>query len=305
MKLILTAVFIFMCFTSCSVRAQVETVPLWDDRIPNAIDKPDYEETQVFEDSLLSKVMRVSIPSLNIYHPKTPNGTAIVICPGGGYQHLSMYKEGQKVAEWLNDLGITAVVLKYRLPSDSTMTDKRIGPLQDAQEAMRYVRRHAKAWKVNTNKIGVLGFSAGGHLAATLSTQYDRDIYDHDGESARPDFSILVYPVISMQDSITHIGSRRNLLGDNSTKNDLAQYSNEAQITAQTPPAFLAHATNDTSVTDQNSVMYYTSLGAYSVPAELHLYKDGGHGFGMGRIGVHASWPNDCERWLRKQGIIQ
>lgn len=197
--------------------------------------------------------------------------------------HLSMEKEGFKVARWLNALGITVVVLKYRLPSDEIMEDKTIGPLQDAQEAVRVVRRNAYKWKIDVNKIGIIGFSAGGHLAATLSTRYLDNLYNaHDTISARPNFSMLIYPVISMKEGITHQGSRGNLLGKTPSDLLIKKFSLEAQVNSLTPPTFMAHASDDTSVPVENSIMYYQALIKHKVPAELHLYEKGGSWFWIG-----------------------
>ena len=285
--------------------AQVQTVVLWQGSIPNAIENPFYKEIQTVEDSVLKSVSQVKTPTLTIYQPNTSNGTAIVICPGGGYHHLAMDKEGFKVAEWLNTLGITAVVLKYRIPSDSIMKDKPIGPLQDVQEALRYVRRNALKYNLKNNKIGIMGFSAGGHLAASASTLYDESIYQHDTMSAKPDFSILVYPVISMKDAITHQGSKQNLLGNAPTKELIEHYSTETQIDSLTPKTFLVHATDDTSVHVENSIQYYLALKQHQVSVEMHLYEKGGHGFGLGREGMTSnSWTPQCRAWLKSNGFM-
>jgi acetyl esterase/lipase len=233
-----------------------------------------------------------------------PNQTAIIIFPGGGYSHLSMDKEGTKVAEWLNTLGIAAFVLKYRLPSDLIMKNKTIGPLQDAQEAIRYVRENAAKWNINPNKIGVLGFSAGGHLAATLSTHYDDKVYETKSKiSARPDFSLLIYPVISMENEITHKGSQTSLLGKNPSKELIDSFSNEKKVTAQTPPTFIVHATDDTAVLPENSINYYLALKRNGITSELHLYEKGGHGFGPGLKDTSKFWTKDCEEWLKSNDL--
>lgn len=283
-----------------NLNAQSYEVNLWDNEIPNSINNSTYEEIQVFEDSVLVKVSQVKTPTLTIFKPKNPNGTAIVICPGGGYLHLALNKEGYKVAEWLNSLGITSVVLKYRLPSDKIMKDKSIGPLQDAQEAIRYVRRNAKNWNLNENKIGIMGFSAGGHLASTLATKYDDVVYKvSDSTSSKPDFSILIYPIISMDNEITHKGSKKYLLGSNLSKEVIEEYSNEKQVDSLTTKTFLVHATDDKSVPVENSINYYLALKKNKVPAEMHLYEKGGHGFGLGKEDTSQFWTKDCEFWLK------
>ncbi|MFK8059857.1 MAG: alpha/beta hydrolase [Polaribacter sp.] len=185
--------------------SQNKEVSLWE-TVPNAVENEAYKETfRVDKKGVVNAVRDVKKPTLKLFlanNSKTDN-TAVVICPGGGYSVISHIKEGDKIAEWFNSIGISAFVLKYRLPSDLIMKDKTIGPLQDAQEAMRMVRRNAKEWNINPNKVGVIGFSAGGHLAATLSTQYNEIVYPSDTTSARPDFSMLIYPVISMKDGVT------------------------------------------------------------------------------------------------------
>ncbi len=290
-------------FVACFAQEE-KVIQLWQDSIPNAIENPDYEEVQTFKDSMLWSTEKVKEPTLTIFSPEQPNGTAVVICPGGGYHHLAINKEGYKIAEWLNTRGITAFVLKYRMPNDSISTNKTIAPLQDAQRAMRYVRQNAKHWNLNENKIGVLGFSAGGHLASTLSTHYNDAVYKAEYEvSARPDFSILVYPVISMKDGVTHQGSKTNLLGETPSNETVEFYSNETQITSETPKTILIHATDDKSVPVENSLQYYLALKENKVPAELHIYEKGGHGFGLGRGFTSDDWPKACETWLKKNDL--
>ncbi|WP_445458114.1 alpha/beta hydrolase [Flavobacterium sp. HNIBRBA15423] len=285
--------------------AQSIEVELWNGKIPNAIPNLEYEEIKVFEDSVLVKVSQVKIPTITIFKPKKPNGTAVVICPGGGYLHLAINKEGYKVAEWLNELGITAIVLKYRLPSDAIMKEKEIGSLQDVQEAIRYVRRNAKKWNISKNKIGIMGFSAGGHLASTLATHYNDVIYKvKDTASAKPNFSILIYPVISMDDEITHKGSKVNLLGKSPSKEAIQKYSNEKQVDSLTPKAFLIHATDDKSVVVENSIKYYLALKSKNITSELHLYEKGGHGFGLGKEDTSQFWTKDCENWLKLNSYL-
>lgn len=278
-----------------------EIVPLWD-KIPGEIQSPTYvEKTDLDKNGVISGVRYVSQPTLTVYlaDPKKSNGTAVIICPGGGYGMLAINKEGYKVAEWFNTLGINAFVLKNRLPSDLIMKDKNIGPLQDAQEAVRLLRRNAQKWNLNPNKIGIMGFSAGGHLAATLSTHYNDKVYDvTDNSSAKPDFSILIYPVISMENGITHEGSKINLLGKTAASDLIYNYSNEKQVTAETPKTFLVHATDDKAVPVENSINYYLALKNQKVPVEMHVYQNGGHGFGLGVKGTNQFWPTACEKWL-------
>jgi acetyl esterase/lipase len=223
-------------------------------------------------------------------------GTAVVICPGGGYQHLSMDKEGYQVARWLNTLGVSAFVLQYRL-----------GPryhhpieLQDAQRAIRVVRSRAAQYGVQPDRIGIMGFSAGGHLASTAGTHFDTV----DGVSSRPDFLVLCYPVISFG-IYAHVGSRQNLLGDNPDPKLVENLSNELQVTAQTPPTFLFHTTNDATVPVENSVLFYLALRKAGVPAEMHLYERGPHGVGLAESDpVLATWPARLADWLRIHGWL-
>lgn len=286
--------------------SQETSLRIWNKPIPNSIDAPSYLEKEIIKEGELQSTSQVTTPLLYKYQPKKtiPNGSAVLICPGGGYSHLAMYKEGKKVALWLNSLGITAFVLKYRMPTDLIMKDKSIGPLQDAQEAIRIIRRNAKEWSIDPDKIGVLGFSAGGHLASTLATHYLDNVYDADVTSARPDFSILIYPVISMEEGITHNGSKVNLLGANASKELIDKYSNEKQINTNTPKTFIVHATDDKVVPVENSINYYMNLKKYNVPVEMHLYENGGHGFGLGTKGTHTEWPKACEKWLAENSLL-
>jgi len=306
-KLIKKYILIFSFLTGITSSSQVTTIPIWPTTIPGSIITSNYLEKEITKDNQLQSTSQVTIPTLSIYFPKKElaNGTAVILFPGGGYSHLAMYKEGQKVAEWLNSLGITAFVLKYRLPNDLIMKDKTIGPLQDAQEAIRIIRKKAKEWNVDSNKIGVLGFSAGGHLASTLSTHYQDNVYNAEAISARPDFSILIYPVISMEEGITHNGSKISLLGLNANQNLIDKYSNEKQINSETPKTFLVHASDDKAVPVTNSINYYLNLIKNNVPAEMHLYENGGHGFGLGTGGTHKEWPKTCEKWLKTNRYIQ
>ncbi len=292
-----------------NISAQKEIIKLWPDGVPGSIEDDTYIEEPVKGKDNITRVYRVKDPEIIVYPAPADKatGAAVIICPGGGYHILAIDHEGYNVAEWLNSLGITAFVLKYRLPSDKIMTDKSIGPLQDAQRAMRIVRKDAKKWNVDKDKIGIMGFSAGGHLASTLSTHYDQDVYPAETNiSAKPDFSILIYPVISMDPEITHMGSRTNLLGKNPTKDDVVLFSNEKVITKDTPMAYLALAADDKAVPIQNSINYFLALKRYDIPAELHIYEKGGHGFGLKKKnGTVAFWTLDCEHWLRMHKLIK
>ena len=302
LKVVKFKIYVIIFIMSTTSFSQINEFEIWKNGIPNSITNSHYQEIY---DKEMGRISKVTNPTLTVFIPENPNGTAVVICPGGGYAYLSINKEGYQVAEWLNTLGITAFVLKYRLPSSEIMPDKSVGPLQDAQESIRYIRRNAEKWQLNTEKIGIIGFSAGGHLAATLSTQYDDKTYQaQDATSAKPNFSILIYPVSSLADEIMHKGSRNKLLGKNSSSELNDKYSPEKQVTGQTPPAFLVHALDDVGVSFENSMVYFAALKKHNVPAEMHIYESGGHGFGLGNKGTSQFWTESCIKWLQQHQYI-
>ncbi len=283
------------------------TYKIWE-TIPNTVKVNIGQEHQALNAvGELERVSNVSEPTLEVFLPKRvgPPSAAVLICPGGGYAHLAIDKEGYKLAKWFNSIGIAAMVLKYRLPNQA-MADKKNGPLQDAQQAIRFIRSHAKQWNIDQAKVGVMGFSAGGHLAASLSTMYDNPTYTDKltSLSARPDFSILIYPVISMEDDFTHKGSQENLLGKKASKALKRSFSPNTLVDAKTPPAFLVHATDDKAVPVENSLLYYKALKKSDVSAEIHIYKDGGHGFGMGNTVTNKQWPAALKYWLEANEIL-
>lgn len=251
-------------------------------------------------------VEKVTQPSVKHFAPANPNGTAVLICPGGGYAKLAYDKEGYDIAQWFNERDITAFVLKYRLPIDGH-DQRAFVPLQDAQRALRYIRANAANYNIDPEAIGVMGGSAGGHLAASLSVHYDWETYSaqdaFDSLSARPTFSVLMYPVISFQDSITHGGSRNNLLGTPFTETLRDSFSTELHIDNMTPPAFLFHSLLDGSVKYQNSVVYANGLEAVGVENSLNLYSNGGHGIGVCEAGQtsFSAWIYDLDAWLVEQ----
>ncbi len=300
------SILIFFLSITGFLQAQNNEIPLWSKGIPDAINSENYKETAALENGMANNLSKVTTPTLSVFVPEKSNGTAVVICPGGGYEFLAINKEGYKVAKWLNTLGITAFVLKYRLPSDLIMKDKTIGPLQDAQESIRFIRRNAKKWNIDTEKVGIMGFSAGGHLAATLSTHYQDTIYKAtDNISAKPNFSVLVYPVISMDEKITHKGSRNALLGATASVDLIEKYSNEKQVDSLTPPTFIAHAIDDKTVPVENSIHYFLALKNNKVSSEIHLYQSGKHGFGLGREGTTSQlWTKECEEWLHINNYV-
>ncbi len=248
------------------------------------------------------RLRNITQPTLSVYKPKKSNGSAVIICPGGGYYILAINHEGHDIAKWFAERGYTAFVLKYRLPQDELFTDKKIRPLQDAQQAIRLVRSQAKEWGIFPDKIGIMGFSAGGHLAATASTHFDRQVGEHADSaiSVRPDFSLLIYPVISFSDAYSHTGSRLNLIGPEIGIADQDLFSNEKQVTAKTPPAFLVHAFDD-PIRVENSLAYVWALKKNNIPAEMHLYDRGGHGYGMTKKnrGPVETWPERLIEWLK------
>lgn len=305
-----SALLLILCsFWSGAALAQDQVVKLWPGKIPGARLNAAYQETEQQNERGITLVRNVSEPTLSVYLPAKGKGTgaAVVICPGGGYAVLAIDHEGHQVARWLQSLGIVGIVLKNRLPHESIMENKLVGPLQDAQEAIRVVRRNARQWGIQPDRIGVLGFSAGGHLAASVSTLYAEKVYPvADGTSARPDFSILIYPVISMQEEIAAQGTKRNLLGEAPSEAMEAAFSNELRVTPDTPPAFLVHAMDDKGVPAENSIRYFLALKRHQTPAELHVYESGGHGFGLAKDkGTVADWPRACERWLAQQGYLK
>jgi acetyl esterase/lipase len=288
--------------------AQPFSLKLWPEGIPGSKSDPEYIEKITTENGRIIRCERVTDPDLTVYLPPRgkANGTAVLICPGGGYAALAFDHEGNAIAEWLNENGIAGIILKYRLPSDKIMVDKSVGPLQDAQEAVRIIRRNATGWNINSERVGVIGFSAGGHLASTLSTHYNEIVYDIGDEvSARPDFSILIYPVISFDSTITHRGTRNNLIGLNPEEEKVIHFSNDLQITDETPPAFLVHSADDKAVPAMNSIRYFTGLQKNNIPAELHIFRKGGHGFGLApKGGTESSWPELCMKWMKVSGFV-
>jgi acetyl esterase/lipase len=248
-------------------------------------------------------------PKLTAYRPAEGKSvsTAVIICPGGGYGHLSLENEGSKVAEWLNSLGVTAFVLDYRHAGKGYHYP---APVDDAQRAIRYVRSNAATWNIDPAKIGIMGFSAGGHLASTAGTHFDGGKPDADDKidhaSSRPDFLILCYPVISMTSEFTHQGSKKNLIGDHPDAELAKSMSNETQITSQTPPTFIFQTNADTAVPAENSVQFYLALRKAKVPAEMHIYQNGQHGVGLApNDPVLSTWKDRLADWLKMRGLLR
>ena len=297
-------VLIFVFFLSALIKLSVaqEIIPLYGSKIPGSKTAPaDYkEEVLVGTDGVL-RVSKVTDPTLTVYSPAKgkSNGTGVIICPGGGYGILAFDKEGTNVAKKFTEIGVTAFILKYRLPSNLIMEDKSIGPLQDALQAIYLIRKNASIWGVSPNKIGVMGFSAGGHLAASLTVHYnDMKIQNEENISLRPDFSILIYPVISFG-TVTHAGSVKNLLGEAPTQAQRTYFSTQNYVNANTPPTFLVHANNDITVPVKNSTLFNEALVKFKVPAEMHIYQSGGHGFGL-----KGNWFEAMKNWMETNKLF-
>jgi acetyl esterase/lipase len=286
--------FFLFCLLSFATQAQ-QHIPLYDANIPNAIPCSLQEERLS-----TGRIIHVINPELIAYYPTKPDSlkTAIIVCPGGGYQRLAIENEGYNVAKALNDMGITAFVLKYRLPNDTCVSNKKIVPLQDVQQAMYVVKTNAKKFNINAESVGIMGFSAGGHLAAMLSTHYDFPAMPYTKDSLlKPNFSVLIYPVISMYDSLTHSGSKTRLIGKDALKSDVDFFSCEQNINAKTPPTFMVLSADDKVVNPENSIAYYNALRKNKVPSEIHIYQTGGHGYGL-NLPNNDTWINRLQSWL-------
>ncbi len=303
----LVVVLICVIATIGSLSAQIQVIDVWNGKVPGAIQSDEFKQHVDTTKGWIDKHSIVK-PDLYFYPAlaEKATGTAVIICPGGGYAGLAIRHEGLQVAQWFNSFGVTAFVLTYRQPDDAIMENKTIGPMQDGQKAIRIVRRHAKEWGIDPNKIGIMGFSAGGHLASTLSTHFNEKVYEpEDSTSARPDFSLLIYPVITMDSPITHMGSRQNLLGNAPTQELVKHFSNELQVTGKTPPAFMVHSLDDGTVPVQNSIRYALATRENKIPCELHIYQQGGHGYGLStRGGTPSKWPEACREWLETNGFL-
>ena len=277
-------------------------LPLYSGPIPN-MKSPGGKE--IVEKSDITRLRNIQNPDIAVYLPskRFATGQAVVICPGGGYWILAYDLEGTDIARYLNTIGVAGIVLKYRLPTSGNWIRPYEVPLQDAQRAMRLVRYNAAAWNIDPEKIGVMGFSAGGHLASTLGTHFDNGNPSSsdsiDRLSCRPDFMVLVYPVISFVDSSAHRGSREALIGKNPDEKLVEYFSNELQVRNDTPPAFFVLADDDTTVPAENSLLVYKALRSKKISAELHILSEGRHGFGLAVNNPHvASWANSLRLWL-------
>ncbi len=302
-KLILLPVLLFLTVHNIILEGQDFIIPLYQGVIPNSKSTGQVEN---IEKNNIVLISNVQVPDISVYLPckRFATGQAVIICPGGGYHVLAYDYEGTDIAKFFNSKGVAAIVLKYRLPVYGNTVEPHKAPLMDARRAMRIVRSNAPKWNIDPAEIGIMGFSAGGHLASTLATHFDYgnklSADSVERVSCRPDFMILMYPVISFTDPSTHQGSREALLGKNPDNNLLKYYSNELQVSDDTPPAFFVHADNDTGVPVENTLLMYNALRSKKIPAELHILSEGEHGFGLAVDNEHvASWAHNLELWMK------
>jgi len=290
-----------LCYIN--IQAQ-EFIPLWPDA-----KKPNNNGKKITDSLNNERIWRVATPGIySFVVPKAENkGTAVLICPGGGYERLSHIYNGFQIAKWYNSIGINAFVLIYRLPHQIDLQTRQIAPLQDAERAMRIIRKNAAGWNIKPDKIGVMGTSAGGHVASTLGT-HPEDVAsikdDLDTVSYRPDFMILLSPVISMG-KYAHPGSKKYFIGPDSTKEMIDRYSNELQVSSYTPPTFMVHALNDSTVNVRNSLLFYAALLDKKVNASIHIFPQGGHGIRLDdNPGSTDLWLELLEKWLKETGFV-
>ncbi|MCE2798874.1 MAG: alpha/beta hydrolase [Planctomycetaceae bacterium] len=290
MNFLALALVIALSGMTLAIEPEDIQVPLWPEGAPGALGNEPKD-----------------VPTLTVRKVESSNPTgALIICPGGGYGGLAMDHEGKQIVQWANSMGLTAVLCDYR------HRGKGYGhpaPSQDALRAVRLVRAKASEWNIDPNKIGIMGFSAGGHLVSTVITQFDAGNKESTDtvarESSRPDFAILCYPVISMGSSFTHRGSEVNLLGEKASKETLEQFASERHVRSDTPPTFLMHTVEDKPVPVENSLVFYQAMVAKQVPGELHIYQKGPHGVGLARnIPGTSDWPLACQRWLKQLQMV-
>jgi acetyl esterase/lipase len=297
--------FILIFLIASPLMAQ-DFLPLYPAGIPNSKPVANKQKANKGADGI-ERISDVSVPTYRFFPaPASKNPqSCVVICPGGGYRILASSHEGYDIAAKFNEIGVSALVLYYRLPADSAQVEKKYAPLQDAQAAIALVRTNAAKWNIDPAKVGIMGFSAGGHLAATASTHFSKDYTGSlSGANLRPDFSILLYPVISMR-PFGHGGSKQSLLGKNPTEEELALFSNEEQVTAQTPKAFIVHASDDNAVPLKNSLFYAERLTANKVPVDLHVYAKGGHGFGLNNKTTSGDlWFDRLITWMKANQLL-
>ena len=298
--------FIVLFFIISNSLCAQNTIKLWSEDMP-------FSNGTIGDEEMTDAghVRNVQDPTITVYLPEKENatGAAVVICPGGGYGILAIKHEGHDIAKWFNEFGVAGIVLKYRLPNSDNITNQSEVAMTDAQRAVRMIRHYASDWGIQPDKIGIMGFSAGGHLASTVGTHFDYGISDDKDPiqkvSCRPDFMILMYPVISMSEDFMHAGSMRNLLGENQSYEQKLRFSNEKQVSSETPPTILIHSSDDKAVPVANSIRFYEALIQNIIPAELHIFNRGGHGYGLGRSDgtSHNLWPKNVQAWMKDMVI--
>ncbi|MGZ3923372.1 MAG: alpha/beta hydrolase [Flavisolibacter sp.] len=292
-----------MLFAAVSFGQNQQSILLYPEKVPNSKSATaDY-----IEKNDKGWITKVTQPTLTIFRPDSnkATGTAIIVIPGGAYIGIAYNHEGIDVARKFAEAGVTAFLLKYRLPSDLIMSDRSIGPLQDAQRAVQIVRERAREWQIDPTKVGVIGFSAGGHLASTVGTHYKKVVIDNKANTdLRPDFMALIYPVITMGE-LTHGGSKQNLIGQDASADLVKLFSNEEQVDATTPPTFLVHAGDDKVVPVQNSLMMYEAIIKAGGKAEMQIYQAGGHGFGLNNVTTSDKWFDHCIAWLKSNKLLR
>ena len=291
---------LFLGLSAFASAQEPEAIPVWP------------EKTKDLTPGKLDRfISEVRMPTMAVYLPpaEKATGAAVVICPGGGYSGVAIDREGHDVARWLNSICVAGIVLKYRMPRPAETVGQVPWPLQDARQAIRITRQNAEEWKLDPARIGIMGFSAGGHLASTVGTHLDEGQSKSADPlarlSARPDFMILIYPVISFRDEVGHTGSRNNLLGRTPDPKLIEEYSNELRVTPRTPPTFGVH-TKDDGVKIANSILFHEALKKEGVPSRLEIYEKGGHGYGLGTAGGDvATWPARCEEWMKSMKLLE
>jgi acetyl esterase/lipase len=305
MKSFLIAFFLISILLTAN--AQTDTIILYPKGVPGL------KGVQIPEDSQktggITRVKDITQPAVYVYLPENKTSDAsVIICPGGGYGILAIDHEGYEIAQWFTDRGVTAFVLKNRLPQDELFENAEIRPLQDAQQAFRIIRKDAAKYGISPDKIGIMGFSAGGHLASTASTHFNKQVGEITDPtiSVRPDFSLLIYPVITFDKVNTHSGTRDNLVGLNPTAEQIELYSNELHVTAGTPPTFLISTTDD-GVSPENSILYFEACRENKIPVEMHIYEKGGHGYALKKkgLGPVETWPDRMEDWMRERKLMK
>ena len=291
-----------------------DVIELWpagvgpgSEKSPAQLTVTERSKVAYWPDRIITGITR---PNLTAIVPDKPNGTAVIVAPGGAYSRIVLDKEAAEMARWLNPYGVTVLLMQYRLPGEGHVNGADV-PLEDAQRAVRLVRQNAKEWGLDPNKIGFLGGSAAGHMAASLGAEFDKKVYapldDADKLSARPDFLLLLYPVISMAEKTTHLESRTNLLGKDPTPEQIKAYSPDLHVTKASPPTFIVFAQDDPVVPPENSLRYCNALKQQGVPCSLHSYREGGHGFGIrdARQLPVSEWPKLAAAWMKSRGLIK